>query len=146
MYEMTRALARAAVCLRRAGQRVYLRKWRFLVIFVLAFALTFAVLSLLGLTPDAPVATPDVVVSSSSSLDATTASAPETPIKIAIPAIALSVSVSDPVSTNTDILDAALLSGAVRYPTSALLGETGRRYLRALKLSAHRAQSGVQDL
>ncbi len=46
----------------------------------------------------------------------------ELPISVAIPSVGIATPVSNPTESNTVILDEALLSGAVRYPASGLLG------------------------
>lgn len=121
----------------RASRRVWKRKWSFLTLTLLIFLFLLAVLALSGLLPDAPKKQSVV----QSGADVTLATAPvsrttlttsrplvsvtELPIKIEIPAIRLSVSVSNPNTTNIKLLDKALFSGAVRYPLSAQLGERG---------------------
>ncbi len=47
----------------------------------------------------------------------------EKPLRIKIAKIGVNSSISNPTSTNLDILNKALDSGAVRYPSSGLLGE-----------------------
>jgi len=51
--------------------------------------------------------------------------APEAPVRIAVKKIDLNVTIENPTSTDIEVLDAALLKGAVRYPTSAQLGQEG---------------------
>jgi LPXTG-site transpeptidase (sortase) family protein len=48
-----------------------------------------------------------------------------TPTRIRIRTIGVDASIVTPKSTNIDVLDRALLSGAVHYPGTALSGETG---------------------
>ena len=72
--------------------------------------------------------------------------ATELPIKIEIPKINLSAVVVNPTITTVAVLDKELLKGAVRYPTSAKLGEDGNVVLFGHSLSAGGGQSSVQDL
>lgn len=53
----------------------------------------------------------------------------ESPVRIAVKKIGLNVTIENPTSTNIEVLDAALLKGAVRYPTSAQLGQEGTMLL-----------------
>lgn len=50
---------------------------------------------------------------------------PENPIRVVAKSVGLDVTVSNPESTSVAALDAALLKGAIRYPTSAQLGING---------------------
>jgi LPXTG-site transpeptidase (sortase) family protein len=142
-----------------AGKRAYARKWSFLGLFAILFIGSSIVLSNLDLLPDAPVASAAPVVALTvSQLDAATtsvavASAPELPTQVVIPAINLSVTVADPDTTDTDVLDGDLLKGAVRYPTSAELGEDGNvvifghsSYLPIVKNQAYKTFDGIQKL
>lgn len=52
-----------------------------------------------------------------------------TPVSIKIEAIDLETAIIAPSSTDIDVLDRALLSGAVHYPDSAVLGDTGNMLL-----------------
>lgn len=47
------------------------------------------------------------------------------PVRIEIPKVGIEATVSNPETTDLNGLDEALLSGTVRYPTSAKLGEEG---------------------
>jgi len=80
-------------------------------------------------------------------------SAGELPIKIVIADASVSSSVSNPRSQAISVLDQALLSGALRYPTSALLGVPGTvlifghsSYLQNVHNPAYRTFDGVQNL
>jgi LPXTG-site transpeptidase (sortase) family protein len=77
----------------------------------------------------------------------------EVPVKIVAASIGLEVSVQNPVSTVIEALDQALLKGAVRYPTSAKLGEDGNvvifghsSYLPIVHNLNFRAFNGIQNL
>src|SRR5665213_3669514 len=107
MPEMTNGAARAAAGLCRAAMRAYARKGPFLGAFALALGLSFIVLSTLGLTPDPIKANVQTASASVILASAVSPAAPELPVKIAIPAISLSVAVTDPTTTDTSVLDAA---------------------------------------
>lgn len=155
-------LVTALIRLIRAAKDTYARKWTFLAAFLVVFFLTIVVMAKLDLLPDASKAdadasTPTVTVSSSPLVAAAASAMPavgELPTKIAIPSINLSVSVANPESTDIDVLDNDLLKGAVRYPTSAKLGEANGNviifghssYLPIVNNSAYKTFDGIQKL
>lgn len=146
----------------QAGMRAYGRKWSFLVVFVVVFFGSVVVLGESDLLPDvssASVASVVAAVASANPVATTSANASariamsEFPATIEIPAISLSASVANPTTSNIDILDNALLKGAVRYPTSAKLGETGNvvlfghsSYLPIVNNQAYKTFNGIQKL
>lgn len=146
-----------AVRLVKAYRRASERKWSFLGLALAAFLSSTAALGAYGLLPDAPVAQaiPAVTLSADAVAVATTTPAAviEDPLRIAIPAIELSAAISNPTTTDTAVLDGKLLSGAVRYPTSAKLGETGNvvlfghsSYLPIVGNQAYKTFNGIQKL
>lgn len=116
---------RAAVALIRAMQKVLARKWSFLGLFLLSFALSVWVLAAFDLLPNPPKAEVEPVASTPVELDPAAPLVAEEPTRIEAPSIKLSAAVSNPSSTAVAELDRELLSGAVRYPTAAKLGEDG---------------------
>ncbi len=75
------------------------------------------------------------------------------PVRITIPDIKLNVSIANPDSADVEVLDEALLKGAVRYPTSGLLGEQGTvllfghsSYLPIVRNQAYKAFDDIQNL
>lgn len=77
----------------------------------------------------------------------------EAPVKVVIKKIGLNVSISNPDSTDVEVLDQNLLHGAVRYPSSALLGVDGTMllfghssYLPIVHNQAYKAFDGIQNL
>lgn len=135
--------------------RVYGKKWSFLALFLLMLFGSVGVLAALDLLPEPAVASgKDGSVSDSSG--ATTSLVvlpPEEPVKIEIPAITLETVISNPTTTNVGVLDAWLLKGAVRYPTSAKLGEDGNvvifghsSYLPVVHNPAYKAFNAIQKL
>lgn len=84
---------------------------------------------------------------------ATASSQEEPPVRVVADSIGLDVKVNNPASTNLDVLDNALLSGAVRYPTSAELGINGTvllfghsSYLPVVHNQSYKAFDGIQNL
>lgn len=147
----------------------YARKWTFLGVFAFIFIGCVYVLGRLDLLPErgllSGTQTAAVMVSNNqkrtqvaSAGEAGTASivaqtVVEKPVKVSIPSLNLSVSVSNPVTTNVEALDALLLKGSVRYPTSALLGENGNvvlfghsSYLPVVGNQSYKAFNGIQKL
>ncbi len=141
----------------RAGERAYARKGAFLGVFVLVFVASVAMLGSLDLLPDTSSPEAATVTLSSSAVAAASALASsaviEVPTKIEIPAINLSATIANPTTTNVEALDQYLLAGAVRYPTSASLGETGNvvlfghsSYLPIVGNQAYKTFNGIQKL
>ncbi len=159
MEELVRITARLV----RAARLAYTRRWSFLALSLLVFLLSVYALSALSLLPDAPAApapAPAKVTLASStplvaSAEATTAlvGIGEDPVKISIPAINLSATIANPDTTDIAALDSLLLKGAVRYPTSATLGENGNlilfghsSYLPIVRNQAYKTFDGIQKL
>lgn len=146
-----------AVWLVKAYRQAALRKWSFLGTSVMAFLAGVAVLRAYDLLPNAPVAeaTPAVTLSADlvAPATATLRVIQEDPLRIEIPAIQLSAPISNPASTDVAVLDEKLLAGAVRYPTSARLGERGNvvlfghsSYLPIVGNQAYKTFNGIQKL
>jgi LPXTG-site transpeptidase (sortase) family protein len=77
----------------------------------------------------------------------------EIPTRIHIPVIGVDTPINNPQSSRIDVLDEALLSGAVRYPGSSFLGEDGtmfifghQSYLPVIRNQAFQAFNGLQEL
>lgn len=129
------------------------RKWSFLGVFFVVLFLSTSVLAILDLLPEPESATgkwekPALVADASDAVVA-----PEFPTKIEIPEIGLAAAVENPTSTSVAALDRALLTGAVRYPTSAKLGEKGNvilfghsSYLPIVNNRAFKAFNGIEKL
>lgn len=136
----------------KAGRRAYARKWSFLVLFVVAFFGSVAVLAEFDLLPEAQE--PPIISSTPSVQTQTGAPAAiESPTRIEVAKISLAAAVTNPVTTEPNALDAELLKGAVRYPTSAKLGETGNvvifghsSYLPIVRNGAYKAFNEIQKL
>ncbi len=138
-----------------AGAQAYARKWTFLGIFALVFSANIAILGTLDLLPSVAAA-----AQTSSVADAAQAvpapvpvTGPELPVRIEIPVINLTAPVVNPTTTNIEELDKWLLSGAVRYPTTARLNENGNvvlfghsSYLPVVKNPVYKTFNGIQKL
>lgn len=117
----TRPSESLLVKLVRAARRARTRLAAFAGTAVAVFAVTVALAAALDLLPE----TKDASLAASAALVADTAEAPELPTMIRIPALDRELPIANPVSTDVAVLDKALLSGTVRYPTSAKLGQDG---------------------
>jgi len=156
----TEKLIDFVVRLIQAGKRAYEKKWSFFGVFAFAFFGSVAVPGAFDLLPEAPstsVRTEGTVALTTETTPVANVSAQvvisELPTKIEIPAINLSASIANPTTTDVEILDQKLLSGAVRYPTSAKLGETGNivlfghsSYLPVVGNQAYKTFNGIQKL
>lgn len=136
-----------------AGQKAYVKKWSFLCLFLLVFVGSVSALAKLDLLPSVstPVEAKGNQISVSVATSAPTVS--ELPLTINIAAINLSATIANPTTTNITVLDTDLLMGAVRYPTSAKLGETGNvvlfghsSYLPIVLNQAYKTFDGIQKL
>lgn len=135
-----------------AFRRAYAKKWTFFALFLFALFITLIVLAELDLLPNPPpeAAPADAAVNAGS---AAIVESPAPPLKISIPAINLSAPIANPDTTNIEALDALLLKGAVRYPTSAMLGEDGNvvlfghsSYLPVVGNQAYKTFNDIQKL
>ena len=145
-----------AVQLVKAYRQAALKKRSFLGAAACVFILSVGTLGAYDLLPEARIAeaTPDTIVASTVSGATVSAVAiVEEPERIEIPVIKLSATIANPTTTAIEALDKALLSGAVRYPTSAKLGETGNvvlfghsSYLPIVGNPAYKAFNDIQKL
>jgi LPXTG-site transpeptidase (sortase) family protein len=99
--------------------------WRFAAMFIAVFFVSSVALYVVDFVPEKPSDKHGIVAGATTTATMT----PEAPVSITIPAIGVNTSISNPATTSVPILDTALLSGAVRYPTSAVLGQMGTVYL-----------------
>lgn len=143
-----------------AAQKAWTKKWIFGVLAVAVFVVNVGVLGNLDLLPNPVAAQPTVSLAATVATESTpshvqqaSTTTPELPVKIAIPAISLTASILNPDTTNVERLDQALLSGAVRYPTSAKLGQVGNvvlfghsSYLPIVGNQAYKTFDGIQKL
>ena len=143
----------------RAYQRICTKKWTFLGLFAFVFLVSALSLAQLNLLPSVVSAKESGNMFNAKnqmaaiSLNALSPMLPEMPTKIVISKINLSATIANPTTTDTAILDEALLKGAVRYPTSARLNETGNvvlfghsSYLPIVGNQAYKTFNGIQKL
>ncbi|OGG39764.1 hypothetical protein A2118_01830 [Candidatus Kaiserbacteria bacterium GWA2_50_9] len=153
MKEIIELLAR----LIRVGRNAYARKWSFLGLFAVMFIGSVGALASLGLLPEMVPVEASIVETSTSqvtlSANVSEKNVVELPIGIEITAISLLATIVNPVTTDIETLDEKLLSGAVRYPTSAKLGEVGNvvlfghsSYLPIVGNQAYKTFNGIQKL
>lgn len=157
------SIVEIAARLVRATRLAYARKASFLALFAFMFISSTVVLARLDLLPNALSAetsntasvTPDLgkqplVASATTSVVAVV---PEMPVTISIPSLELSATIANPSTTKAAVLDELLLKGAVRYPTSAKLGEDGNvvlfghsSYLPVVGNQAYKTFNAIQNL
>lgn len=97
----------------------------FLLTFCVLFGITVLFLAAVDSLPNPPGARSQQSSDQPAASSTVSQSQGEQPVQIKADAIKLDVRIENPTSTDIDILDQALLKGAVRYPISALLGEQG---------------------
>ena len=138
-----------AARLARAGRRAYARKWSFLGLFAVVFLVSVIVLGTSGLLPEVSSENKSKTTSTVVQSQMTA----ELPTRIEIPKINLSAVVVNPTITTVAVLDKELLKGAVRYPTSAKLGEDGNvvlfghsSYLPVVGNQAYKTFNEIQKL
>ena len=154
-----KGLVNFVVRLIRAIKRAYRKKWEFLALFTFVFLGSIVVLGRLDLLPSTALFVASAngdITDRSAVTDRTNTATPavlELPMKIVIPAIDLSAAITNPATTNVTILDKELLKGAVRYPTSAKLGEIGNvvlfghsSYLPIVNNQAYKTFNDIQKL
>lgn len=126
------------------------RRTSFALAFLGLFLATIAFMSAADALPEPILATPNQT-------GGTTVVVPEGvkeyPMRIVAKSINLEATVANPSSTNATELDKELLRGAVRYPTSAQLGEDGTvvlfghsSYLPVVHNQAYKTFDGIQTL
>ena len=127
-------------------------------LFLLVFVACVALLARFDLLPDpnSVEASPSVespVTAVSTPPATVTVAQPEAPVKIEIPSIGVLATIANPGTTDAKTLDAWLLKGAVRWPTSRELGEDGNvvlfghsSYLPIVKNPAYKTFNEIQKL
>lgn len=124
----------------------------FVTAFISIFVVTFLFLAGVGATPD-PIHPSVYSEPTQNAVVETATSTPEIPVHIVAKDIGLDASVANPNSVDIDVLDETLLKGAVRYPTSAMLGMDGTvllfghsSYLPIVHNLAYKTFDGIQKL
>lgn len=130
----------------------------FSVAFILFFLATLAFLGYMDVLPEpskntAPEAQASVVVKNTKPASQVASVVSENPVRITVSKLEMDVTIKNPSSSKVSVLDEALLTGAVRYPTSAKLGENGTvllfghsSYLPVIVNQAYKAFKGIQTL
>lgn len=136
-----------------ASKKAYAKKWSFFGLFLLVFFGAVVTLGRLDLLPSVKGAGDTLLVQEKVSAAVAAPDVVELPTKIEIPTINLMTVIANPTTTDIATLDGELLKGAVRYPTSAKLGETGNvvlfghsSYLPIVRNQAYKAFNGIQKL
>ncbi len=131
------------------------RRGAFAAMFAGIFLVTFGFLSLVGATPDSTGADSTSLAHAATSDVAAQAQIanPEEPVRIVAKEIGLDVGVNNPTSIDVGVLDRAALLGAVRYPTSTMLGQDGTivlfghsSYLPVVHNQAYKTFDDIQNL
>lgn len=136
------------------GRFVFLWFGGVFVLFGLLAAFGFLPPALLGETVETASATSTETVAQGPSIPhALTATSATEPVRIIIDKIDIDTTVANPESTDVNVLDQALLGGAVRYPGSADLSDDGNMflfghssYLPRVINPAFKAFNGLQNL
>ncbi len=125
----------------------------FLVTFVLTLAVTVGFLGVVDALPDSSGIGNKKTENKVPSHTVQETATPESPVRVVAKNIGLDAAVVNPSSTNVAILDQALESGAVRYPTSSLLGVNGTvllfghsSYLPVVYHQYYKTFNKIQDL
>lgn len=127
----------------------------FIFTFATLFGLTFVFLAAVNASPELALA--DIAQESVTEAVAISPSATQMqsafPVRVAAKSIGLDATVVNPPDTNIEILNKALLEGAVRYPTSAQLGVDGTlllfghsSYLPVVNNRAYKTFNNIQKL
>ena len=99
-------------------------KVKFIVIWFIVFLGSFLFLSLFKLVPETGGLELETEIISLEKLEQKLAGIPHSlPKRVVIDEIGVDVDINNPESRSIDVLDNSLLSGAVRYPSSGLLGQ-----------------------
>jgi LPXTG-site transpeptidase (sortase) family protein len=112
----------------RAGEKAICHRGSFFAVSLVIFILHVGVLARFDLLPQAPSASAEALVVQGEKAEAVAAripAMPEGPTRVVIKRLGVDEAVENPVSSTIEVLDAALLEGAVRHPASARLGEAG---------------------
>lgn len=122
------------------------KPWEFLAVFLASFFVLSTVFFALDFYPEAPkvvadaaetvptepnvtIAVTDVPHVAGASVARETVLPVGSPVRIRIPSVGIDTPIQNPASSDIKDLDYALLSGAVRYPGSALLGQDSRMFV-----------------
>lgn len=120
--------------------------------FALAFVVLFGLMVAFMAAVDALPEPSEPAVEQTQS-EATVPGHTEAPVRIVAKTIGMDVSIENPDTTDIEVLDDALLRGAVRWPESAMLGAEGTvflfghsSYIPVVYNQAYKAFNQIQDL
>lgn len=124
------------------------RPGAFSVTFVLLFFIIYGFMAAVDALPEKNASATRSTATSTAEI-----AEPESPVRVVAKTIGMDVTIENPESTEIAILDEALLRGAVRYPTSAMLAEEGTvllfghsSYLPIVYNQTYKAFNKVQNL
>lgn len=130
---------------------MFRRPWLYTGVFLLVFLLSATLLYIIDFVPEPKQETSKETSTTNESTLSEEVS--ETPTRIKIKKIGVDTIINNPEATTIEVLDQALLSGAVRYPGSAMLGENStmflfghQSYLPVVRNQAFKAFNGLQNL
>lgn len=137
--------------MREIVENILRNKWRFALWFIAVFFMTFLILSAFGFIPEDRADTRTQTVAATGEEFIVTQ--PELPVRVASEEVGLDTSVVNPAARDIAALNDALLGGAVRYPSSALLNQSGNvllfghsSHLPVVSNSAYKAFNDIEDL
>ena len=138
----------------RVSRTILRNKWKFVAVFIISFLTFVWVLGRLDLLPEPDTTRSLSTITIAQAADVAPAKVVvEKPLRIIAKSVGVDVVVNNPYKTDIASLDNSLLTGAVRYPTSAELGENGNvvifghsSYLPVVKNKNFKAFNGLQDL
>lgn len=139
------------------------KPWKFLIAFLVVFFLFAVFLFAIDFVPESPKGTgasgssqgivPGLGTTAEASVGELQKFPAEQPVRVQAASVGINTLVVNPASTDINVLDSALLKGAVRYPESALLGEVApmylfghQSYLPVVRNQAFKAFNGLQKL
>lgn len=135
--------------------RIYDHKWSFAAMFTFVFFLSASALLLVGVTPSGfrLSDTTKLIVPPNSTPASVAVQKGELPVRVEIPVVGIKANVSNPSTTNIEVLDQDLLIGAVRYPGTGVPGENGNvllfghsSHLPVVHNQAYKAFNDIQNL
>lgn len=124
----------------------------FIIVFAALFALTVGFMAAVDALPE-PIGGVKAPVETPVEREPAQVQTVEAPMRVVAKAVGVDATVENPASTEIAVLDEALLRGAVRYPTSAMLGTNGTvllfghsTSLPVVRNQAYKTFDGIQKL
>lgn len=114
-------------------QKLVTHRLTFVSFFIFIFVSSLAMLNVIGFVPEArqyaDSNTQENILRTVNASSQMNEENSTVPVRIVIESVGINVSVENPTSRDIDVLDNALLSGAVRYPSSGLLNDNSTMFL-----------------